>query len=229
MRLMRDLAERLAIPDFFPWHGEEDYINALLAPQRTEDGTSLTLELLRQHGGIWQKSRLSHVAYPDLHFHTPSGKVEFRSARAQSVGLPALPTYTAPQVHSASLYPLQFRQGRTLTAFHAFYDEGRALPSLARANPEPELWIHPTDAQKRAIAGNSHILIYNGQGELRARARVTEQILPGVVWMRDGWLGLNSLTNGAQALSPAASGVIDPLGIPGGQTAFDAQVEVRKA
>jgi len=229
MRLVRDLAERLAVPDFFPWHDEEAYINALLAPQRTADGTSLTMEMLRQHGGIWQKSRLSHVAYPDLHFHTPSGKVEFHSERAQSVGLPALPTYTPPQVDSASLYPLQFRQGRTLTAFHAFYDEGRALPSLARANPEPELWIHPSDAQKRAIVGNSDILIYNGRGELRARARVTEQILPGVVWMRDGWVGLNSLTNGAQTLSPDASGIIDPFGIPGGQTAFDAQVEVRNA
>jgi anaerobic selenocysteine-containing dehydrogenase len=229
LRLMRDLAERLVVPDFFPWHDEEAYINALLAPQHTKDGTALTMEMLRQHGGIWQKSRLSHVSYPDLHFHTPSGKVEFRSARAQSVGLPALPTYTPPHVDSEPAYPLQFRQGRTLTAFHAFYDEGRALPSLARANREPELWMNPIDAQQREITANSSILIYNEQGQLRARARVTEQILPGVVWMRDGWIGLNSLTNGTQALSPAASDVIDPLAIPGGQTAFDAQVEVCKA
>jgi anaerobic selenocysteine-containing dehydrogenase len=228
MRLIRDLAERLAVPNFFPWSDEEAYINALLAPQRTADGTSLTLELLRQHGGIWQKSRLSHVSYPDLRFHTPSGKVEFRSERAQRVGLPALPTYTPPQPDGHSSYPLQFRQGRTLTAFHAFYDEGRALPSLARANPEPELWIHPVDALQREIAANNQILIYNSRGELRARAHVTEQVLPGVVWMRDGWIGLNSLTNGSQALSPAASDIIDPFGIPGGQTAFDAQVEIRR-
>jgi hypothetical protein len=45
--------------------------------------------------------------------------------------------------------------------------------------------------------------------------------------MRDGWVGLNHLTNGAPALSPAASNAIDPFGLPGGQSAYDALVEVR--
>jgi hypothetical protein len=31
-----------------------------------------------------------------------------------------------------------------------------------------------------------------------------------------------------EALSPLASDLVDPYGIPGGQTAFDALVEVRK-
>jgi anaerobic selenocysteine-containing dehydrogenase len=229
MHILRDLAERLAIADFFPWQDEEEYLNTLLAPQRTPEGTSLTVEQLRRCGGAWQKSNLSHVAYPQQRFHTPSGKVEFWSERAQRVGLSPLPTYTPAQADSSSRYPLQFRQGRTLTAFHAFYDEGQALPSLARANAEPELWIHPADAQQRGIAANGHILIYNGRGKLRARARVTEAVLPGVVWMRDGWVGLNSLTSGVAALSPLASAAIDPNAIPGGQTAFDALVEVCNA
>ena len=125
-------------------------------------------------------------------------------------------------------YPLQFRQGRTITAFHAFYDEGRALPSLARANGEPELWIHPADAKQRGIEAGCPIQIYNERGQVTAKARVTEEVQEGVIWMRDGWFGINSLTNGAQALSPLASDLIDPYGLPGGQAAFDALVEVRK-
>ncbi len=228
MRILRELATRLAIRNFFPWQDEEEYLNTLLAPQRTKEGGSLTVERLRQEEGVWQKSGLSHIAYPDRHFHTPSGKVEFWSERAQKVGLSPLPTYTPPQTEAGAHYPLQFRQGRTITAFHAFYDEGRALPSLARANGEPELWIHPVDAQQRGIEAGCPIQIYNERGQVRAKARVTEDVREGMIWMRDGWFGVNSLTNGAPALSPLASDLIDPYGLPGGQAAFDALVEVRK-
>ena len=37
----------------------------------------------------------------------------------------------------AGRYRLLFRQGRSLTHFHAFYDHGQALPTLAKADPEP--------------------------------------------------------------------------------------------
>ena len=229
MRILRDLADQLAIADFFPWQNEEAYLNTLLSPQRTDERGSLTLEQLRQKGGLWQKSGLSHVAYPDRCFHTPSGKVEFWSERAQKVGLSPLPTCTPPQIDDGALYPLQFRQGRTITSFHAFYDEGRALPSLARANAEPELWIHPLDAQQRGVDTGCHIQIYNERGQFQAKARVTEKVQRGVIWMRDGWVGVNSVTNGEPALSAAASDIVDPYGIPGGQAAFDAFVEVCKS
>jgi len=39
---------------------------------------------------------------------------------------------------------------------------------------------------------------------------------------------VNNLTNGDPALSLAASDIVDPYAIPGGQAAFDALVEVRK-
>ena len=183
---------------------------------------------LRQTGGAWQKSGLSHISYPDWRFHTPSGKVEFWSERAQTAGLSPLPSYTPVHTVAGTQYPLQFRQGRTITAFHAFYDEGRALPTLARANIEPELWIHPTDAQQRGIGAGSPIQIYNERGQFRAKARLTEDVQQGVIWMRDGWFGVNSVTNGDPALSPLASDIVDPYAIPGGQAAFDASVEVRK-
>jgi anaerobic selenocysteine-containing dehydrogenase len=230
LHILRDLAERLEIADYFPWQDEEAYLNALLAPQRTGNGSSLTLAELRRVEGIWQKSNLSHVAYPDRHFHTPSGKIEFWSERARSVGLSALPTYTpSQQQENGSPYPLQFRQGRTLTAFHAFYDEGKALPSLAKVNKQPELWIHPLDAQERGVAAGNQILIHNERGRFSARAKVTEDVPPGVVWMRDGWTGVNRVTNGAPALPVAALPIIDPATIPGGQAGFDARVEVSKA
>ena len=221
--ILRELAARLDIANFFPWPDDEGYINALLSSQRTETGETLTVAELRKRGGYWQKNNLSHVAYPELRFHTPSTRVEFWSERAHQVGLPALPSYTAPEQEA---YPLRFCQGRTLTAFHSFFDEGQALPTLARANTGPELWIHPQDAQTRSIQNGSSIVIANGRGQFEASARVTEDVLPGVVWMRDGWAGVNRVTSGAPIVSLAANDIVP--GIPGGQATYDAWVEVQR-
>lgn len=224
--ILRDLSDRLSLTNFYPWQDEEDYINALLTPQRMPSGDSLTVADMRQMGGYWQRSRLSHIAYPDRHFHTPSGKIEFWSERALQAGLSPLPTYSEPERQASSTAPLRFCQGRTLTAFHAFYDEGQALPTLARANPAPELWLHPRDAQARHISSGDQIIIANERGRFEATALVTKDVLRGVVWMRDGWFGLNQLTSGAPALSITASKAV--AGIPGGQATYDAWVDVSR-
>ena len=52
------------------------------------------------------------------------------SASAQKLGLAALPDYQ-PLAQSRD-FPLTLRQGRSLTQFHAFYDQGRALPKDLR-------------------------------------------------------------------------------------------------
>lgn len=219
--LLRQLARLLALTDFFPWQDEEDYVNALLAAQKTESGESLTVAELRRHGGYWLKNNLSHVAYREYLFQTPSHKVEFWSERARMAGLSPLPSYTHP---AGAAYPLRFCQGRTLTAFHSFFDEGQALPTLARANPGPQLWIHPRDALVRNIVDDAPILIVNQRGQFEASARVTSDVLPGVVWMRDGWAGVNRVTSGSSIISLVANDIVP--GIPGGQSAFDAWVEV---
>jgi len=224
-QILRQLAERLSIPNFFPWQDEEDYMNALLQEQHIDEQKRLTVSELRAREGYWQKSNLSTVAYPDYRFHTPSQKVEFWSERALQAGLSPLPSYTEPQSVSAAT-PLHLSQGRTLSAFHAFYDEGQALPTLARANPFPELWIHPLDADQRYIRTGDQIVLTNQRGECEAVANVTDAVLPGTVWIRDGWSGVNRLTNGEPALPLTASDTI--AGIPGGQAAYDAWVEISR-
>jgi len=217
--ILRELARRLGLAEFFPWQSDEGPIDAILDHPSTGHAT---VAALRAEGGI-RALRISHVAHPDLKFPTPSGKVEFYSERAQSLQLPPLPVYEALP---ASPYPLAFRQGRTLTAFHSFYDHGRALPTLAEADPEPSLWISPEDAAQRGIEDGAAIRLYNERGEFRARARVTRKIPPGAVWMRDGWEGLNRLTSGLPSIPDDA---VDLFGFSGGQAAFDAMVEVAPA
>ena len=83
-------------------------------------------------------------------------------------------------------FPLALAQGRTLTHFHSFYNNGRELPTLARREAEPSLWISPADAAMRDIADGAAIRIFNDRGDLQAKAHVTDRIPAGTVWMRDG-------------------------------------------
>ena len=215
--IVKGLAARLGVSaELFPWPSDDGPLDAILDHPSTGHAT---VAALRAEGGI-RALRISHVAYPDRRFDTPSGKVELSSERAVALGLPALPVHEA---RSASVYPLTLQQGRTLTHFHGFYDHGRALPTLARIDPEPRLWISPADAAAREIADGAAIRIHNERGELRARAHVTDRISAGTVWMRDGWEGLNQLTSGRPAI---ADEIVDAFGFSGGQATFEALVEV---
>ena len=113
-----------------------------------------------------------------------------------------------------------------MTHFHGFYNNGRELPTLARREAEPTLWISPEDAATRNLADGAAIRIFNARGDLMARAHVTARIPTGTVWMRDGWPGLNRLTAGGSVLPDAA---VDLFGFSAGQATFDAMVEVAPA
>ena len=215
--IVKGLAARLGIsPELFPWSTDDGPLDAILDHPSTGHAT---VAALRAEGGI-RPLRISHVAYPDRRFDTPSGKVELFSERAAALGLPALPVWEPPP---APAYPLALQQGRTLTHFHGFYDHGRALPALARIDPAPRLWIAPADAVARGIADGAAVRIHNDLGEFRAHAHVTDRISPGTVWMHDGWEGLNRLTSGRPVL---ADDLVEVFGFSAGQAAFDAMVEV---
>jgi anaerobic selenocysteine-containing dehydrogenase len=217
--VLRELAARLGLADFYPWADEEGVLDALIGHPSTGGAT---VAALRAEGGI-RPLRISHVAHPDLAFPTPSGKLELYSERAARLGLPALPVY---QPLPDSPYPLIFRQGRTLTQFHSFYDHGQVLPTLARLDAEPVLWMAPADGAARSLTDGAQIRLFNERGEMRARAHLTDKIPAGTVWMRDGWAGLNELTAGVAAIPDDA---VDVFGFSAGQASFDARVEVAPA
>ncbi len=218
-QLLQQLAQHFDVEDFFPWDNDEGFIDAVICHPSTSHAT---VAKLREEGGI-RPLNIEHHAYTKHDYPTPSGKVEFYSQQALDFGLSALPCFENNEVDS---YPLAFRQGRTLKHFHAFYDHGQALPGLSKHNKEPELWLSPEDAAARNIENKDWIRIHNQRGEMEARALVTDKIAKGIVWMRDGWQGINRLTNSAPCLPDAA---VDLFAFSAGQSAFDAMVEISKA
>lgn len=217
--LYKGLAERLGVEDVYPWADQEAAINAALDHPATGHATVADL---RANGGR-VALKVSPVAYPTLDFDTPSGKIEFYSERARSMGLPPLPVAVAAEERGDGLI---LSHGRTFAHFHAFYDHARALPTLAERETDPDLWIAPADAEARDIADGDRIEIFNAQGVFPARAKVTRRMPEGTVWIRDGWPGLNVLTDSASVLPPAALSAF-PFSV--GQNNFGARVEVRPA
>jgi anaerobic selenocysteine-containing dehydrogenase len=222
--VLAQLAERLGVPDFFPWPSIDGALDAIFDHPATGHVTTHAL----REGERFAPLAVSPVAYPERQFTSPSGKVEFVSARAAELGLPALPVYERPAENSkdsplAARFPLVFTQGRTLTHFHGFYNHGRALPSLAHADPEPRLWINPADAAARGLADGAPLRLFNDRGELAASAQVTERVPAGVVWMHDGWAGINRLSSGARTVPDAAA-----RAFPSGQASYEARVEVER-
>jgi anaerobic selenocysteine-containing dehydrogenase len=221
--VMRELAARLGLDGFFPWASDEALLDAILDHPATGRATVASL---RAQGGIGEL-RISHVANPTLEFDTPSRKIEFYSKDAARLGLPALQEWQAAgDLEADARYPLTLTQGRTLAHFHGFYNNGRELPTLARREPEPRVWISTADAISRGLSDGAPIRVYNARGELSARAHVTERIPTGTLWLRDGWPGLNVLTDSASVLPDAAA---DRFAFSAGQSTFNARVEVTAA
>lgn len=221
--VMRALAAGLGLDGFFPWASDEALLDAILDHPATGRATVASL---RAQGGIGEL-QISHVANPTLEFDTPSRKIEFYSEDAARLGLPALPEWQAAgDLEADARYPLTLSQGRTLAHFHGFYNNGRELPTLARRELEPRVWISPADAISRGLSDGAHIRVYNARGVLPARAHVTERIPTGTLWLRDGWPGLNVLTDSASVLPDAAA---DRFTFSAGQSTFNARVEVAAA
>lgn len=214
----KGLAARLGLEDVYPWADQEAAIDAVLDHSATGHAT---VKSLRESAGR-AALQISHVAHPNLEFNTPSGKVEFTSARAADMGLSALPE---PAAGAEADYPLSFAHGRTFAHFHSFYDHARALPTLAAREEAPELWLSPSDAEPRGISSGDAIRMYNERGEFNAKAKVMKRVPSGVIWMRDGWPGLNELTSSRSVLPEEA---LAAFPFSTGQARFDANCEVEK-
>src|SRR5262245_46890528 len=217
--ILGSLANSLRFADFFPWASMEEVVNLMLDHPTTGHATVASL---RAAGGFLPL-KVPHVAYVDRNFDSPSGKIELYSSQADKLGLPPLPVHMAGK---GSPYPLALSFGRTLTHFHSFYDEARALPSLAKRNTAAQLWISRVDADARELSNGDGIKIYNERGEFAAKAHITDDVPPGVVWIRDGWVGLNHLTSGDAVLTGDALSLF-PFSV--GQADYGAQVEVARS
>jgi anaerobic selenocysteine-containing dehydrogenase len=123
-------------------------------------------------------------------FATPTRKIELYSETMMEHGYPPLPEYEEPLVSPASRPDLAERFPLVLTcAKHTLFCETqhRALPSLRRLAPEPEVELHPSAAAERGIGPGDWVHIETPRGSVRARAKMNDTLAPNVVCGQHGW------------------------------------------
>lgn len=103
--------------------------------------------------------------------------------------------WTPPAEVENKEYPFVLSTGRRLFHYHTRTQTSRT--GLDEILPEETADISPADAAKIGIANGEYVKVSSRRGSVRVKARVTEQIPPGLVWMafhfREG--NANWLTN----------------------------------
>ena len=140
---------------------------------------------LEQDGLQWPCPTLDHPGTRFLH----RGKVARGKALLKGI------EWTPPAEEADEEYPFVLSTGRRLYHYHTRTQTGRT--DLAKILTEETADISLADARKLGIADGEYVVVSSRRGSVRVKARVTDQVPRGLVWMafhfREG--NANWLTN----------------------------------
>ncbi len=180
-KLWFQLARRMGYEEYFSWSDEEEAIDFLLKP------TGISIRELKQNpAGIFYGAK-QYKGYEQQGFSTPSGKIELYSSKLAELGHSPLPTPQQPEAveSAAQEYPLVLTSG--IRDIEYTDSEFREIPSLRKRVPEPLAEINTRTAQRYGISPGGMMFIETPRGKLEFKAKITEDIIPGVVSIPFGW------------------------------------------
>jgi anaerobic selenocysteine-containing dehydrogenase len=162
-------------------------IEAFLEAKLQAVDPALTLDRLRE--GPIRAPGASEVAFADLRFPTPSGRIEILSEEAaRRWAVDPLPSWTEPLewggAAPAGRYPLHLLTPNTKNRIHSQYGN---LASIRALDPEPVVAIAAEDARVRGLRPGDRARVFNDRGALTLRVRVDHGLRPGVVVVHNGW------------------------------------------
>jgi anaerobic selenocysteine-containing dehydrogenase len=224
--ILFELAKRMGMGEqFFNGDIEAGYAYEL-------EPTGITLEQLKNApGGISRPIEVTFEKHAKTNkdgqprgFATPSKRVELYCHKFADAGYPALPEYVEPalspvsQPKIAAEFPLILTNAKNTTYVHS---QQRALTSLRKALPEPSADVHPETALRYGINNKQWMTVESPRGAIKVKARVTTNIVPGVICVQHGWWqgckelelpGYNPYeTNGANPATLIGTDLADPV------------------
>src|ERR1700731_1830578 len=188
----------------------------------------ITMDLLREKG--WARLNVgtpdTYVPHAGGNFPPPAGKCEFKASMAASgnfvlplfrqgsnefqAGEPvdALPTYIPPRespatnARLAAKYPLNVISPKSHAFLNSCYGN---LPAQLHHAGEQVVVVNPKDALARNIGEGSAVQIFNDRGSFEAIAKVSGDVMQGVVVAPLGyWRSLSRAGATVNALNPGA-------------------------
>lgn len=175
---------------------DEEILRRFVEEQTHERFANITWERLLREGFVRLNLPEQHRPFAQGGFPTPSGKCEFYSERMARDGYDPLPTYTPPKwLAGDGQVQLSVESGETNLPMpgsqhlicisppaHSFLNSTFTVVERFRAREgEPSLLIHPEDAVARGVADGDEVSVSNERGAVTLRARVTEDVIPGLV------------------------------------------------
>ncbi len=222
--IFRLLAARMGMMDPAIHDDDLTLIRQALASQSPKL-QGVTLDTLLAHGWTRLNVPTPFLPYATGDFPTPSGKCEFHSERMEALGFDPLPTYIAPyesverDPDLVGRYPLTLISSPAHTFLNSTFVN---VTSLRRQAHEPEVLLHPADAERRGISAGVMVTVRNDRGAFVARARVEAGIREGVAWAPSIWWA--KLADDGANVNQTTSQRITDLG--NGPVFYDNQVEV---
>jgi len=222
--IFRRLAARLGLSDPCLREDDETLVRQALDSADPRMRT-VTLDALRAQGWVRLDLPTPHLPFAEGGFLTPSGKCEFVSDRMAALGLDPVPTYTPPYESPERDPALVARFPITLISSpaHQFMNSTFVnVGSLRRAAREPEVSLHPRDAERRGIPDGARVRVSNDRGSFEATARLREGIREGVAWAPGIWWAKTSPDG--RTVNATTSQRLTDMG--DGPVFYDNQVEI---
>jgi anaerobic selenocysteine-containing dehydrogenase len=225
--IFRRIAARMGITHDVMRDDDVTLIRQALASQSAKL-QGVTFDGLLERGWMRLNVATPYLPYADGAFTTPSGKCEFYSARMAALGFDPLPDYIPPYESPerdpvlVARYPLTLISSPAHTFLNTTFVNVTTLRRQAR---EPEVLLHPNDAERRAISAGMMVTVHNDRGAFLAKARVEPSIREGVVWAPSIWWG-KLAADGANANQTTSQRETD---LGHGPVFYDNQVEVGAA
>lgn len=189
--IYRELAGRLGftaqdLEGLIP-EASDEAIDAYLEKKLAPHG--LTLEQVKK-GPVLAPGH-EEVAFADLKFATPSGRIELYSQEAKDRwGLDPLPVYTESaesrrgDSEERTKFPLYMMTPNTKNRIHSQFNN---LEMIRAMSPKPTVTMNPGDAAMRGIGDQDVVRVHNDRGELRLPAVMDHSLKRGCVVITNGW------------------------------------------
>jgi len=177
--IARELAMKLGLAAYYPWHDIEEYLDVRLKK------AGISLADLKQKGVI--RGKQQPVYFDEgapAEFPTPSGKIEFYSTQLREKGFDPVPRYRKP----AEPQPGQFRLLFGRAPMHSF-GRTQTNPLLAEMMEDNEVWLNADVAARLGIVSGAWVTLTNQDGVVsnRVRVKATERIRQDCVYMVHGF------------------------------------------
>lgn len=197
-KIVFELGRKLGFTAEFPWQTAEEAIDYQLEP------AGVTVEQLRRNGKGVRLEAQRYEKYKEEKFKTPSGKVEFFSARLAAAGFSGIPFQHGLGDNPISFadrsaeYPLVGISGSRDIRFTN--SQFRIIPALLKNGAGCVVDIHPDNAGLQNIAEGDLLRIETPKGAIEIKARISSTVRPGTVRIAWGWgdydprCNLNALT-----------------------------------